>query len=165
MGAVTLGFAGVLIVVRPGAGVFGVAAVFPVLSSLAWASAVICTRKLSADDSSTTTTLYSALLGTGALALLLPVIDRQVLMVHAASLGAIAACWCAAQWLTISTYRIAQAASIAPYAYSQLVWASLLGVAVFGHVPDAMSLVGMALAWRAERTGHRRIADESKESL
>jgi drug/metabolite transporter (DMT)-like permease len=73
-----------------------------------------------------------------------------------------AACWCGAQWLTISAYRIAPAASIAPYAYTQLVWASLLGVLVFMHVPDTVSLAGMAviitsglLAWRGGRSSAR----------
>jgi drug/metabolite transporter (DMT)-like permease len=156
---VALGFAGVLIVVRPGIGVFGGAALFPLLSSLAWACAVICTRKLSAEDSSTTTTLYSAVFGTGALSLMLPDMDHRVLMAHALPLVGMAACWCGAQWLTISAYRIAPAASIAPYAYTQLVWASLLGVLVFMHVPDTVSLAGMAviitsglLAWRGGRS-------------
>jgi drug/metabolite transporter (DMT)-like permease len=154
---VALGFAGVLVVVRPGAGVFGMAALFPLLSSLAWACAVVCTRKLSAEDSSATTTFYSALAGAAALTIALPPIDAS-LAAHAPALALMACSWCAAQWLTISAYRAAPATSIAPYAYSQLVWATLLSIAVFAHVPDLMSLSGMGiivaagvLAWRNTR--------------
>jgi drug/metabolite transporter (DMT)-like permease len=151
---VAMGFAGVLVVVRPGAGVFGAAAMFPLLSSFAWACAVVCTRRLSAEDSSVTTTLYSALAGTAALSLSLPSLQVS-LVAHVPALGLMACSWCAAQWLTVWAYRAAPAASIAPYSYSQLVWATLLSIVVFGHVPDAMSLLGMGvivaagvLAWR-----------------
>ncbi len=157
---VTLGFAGVLIVVRPGAGVFGGAALLPLLSSLCWASALICTHKLSAQDSPITTTLYSAVFGTAALSLMLPDLDPALLAAHAGPLAGMAICWCTAQWITLQAYRFASAADLAPYSYTQLVWASLLGLVVFSHVPDPVSLAGMAViiasglvAWRQGRPG------------
>jgi drug/metabolite transporter (DMT)-like permease len=56
-----------------------------------------------------------------------------------------AAAWCCAQWLTVIAYRTAAAASIAPFAYSQLLWAALLGLFFFGHVPDPLSQLGIAV--------------------
>lgn len=142
---VTLGFAGVLIVVRSGALGFGGAELFPLLSSMAWAAAVTLTRKLSAADASATTMFYSGVVGTACLSVILPALDLAALRAHAPLLLAMAGAWCAAQWLTIAAYRVAPAATIAPFAYSQLVWASLLGLLLFQHIPDAWSLAGMAV--------------------
>lgn len=156
---VILGFAGVLVVVRPGVLGFGGAEIFPLLSSMAWAVAVVCTRRLSDTDNSTTTMLYSGLFGVAGLTLMLPDLDLRALPGQAILLVPMAAAWCAAQWLTIAAYRLAPAASIAPFAYSQLVWAAVLGYAVFRHVPDAVALCGMAVilasglcaAWQGRR--------------
>jgi drug/metabolite transporter (DMT)-like permease len=142
---VMLGFAGVLVVVRPGSSVFGAAALYPLASSLCWASAVACTRKLSANDASATTMLYSSLLGTAALTVILPPLQPDVLLTHGLLVAGMAGSWCVGQWLTIAAYRAASAAAIAPFAYSQLVWAAGLGVAVFGHVPDGVSLAGIGV--------------------
>ena len=142
---VVMGFIGVLIVVRPGFLGFGGAEIFPLLSSMAWAVAVVCTRRLSEVDSATTTMLYSGVFGTAGLSLLLPALQLPDLWAQGPLVLGMAATWCAAQWLTIAAYRTAPAASIAPFAYSQLVWAALLGFAVFQHVPDAISLLGMGV--------------------
>jgi drug/metabolite transporter (DMT)-like permease len=142
---VVLGFAGVLVVVRPGSSVFGGAALFPLLSSLAWACAVICTRRLSSIDSTTTTLLYSGLLGAALLSVWLPATALPLMLPHALPLLGMAAAWCGAQRLTIAAYRLAPAATIAPFAYSQLLCAAVIGWLVFEHVPDAISLAGMGV--------------------
>lgn len=143
---VLLGFAGVLVVMRPGAAGLGSAAVFPLASSAAWACAVILTRRLASIDSVPTTMLYSALFGSlGLSALALPGMDLGAAWREAPLLAAMAGAWCAAQWLVIAAYRLAHPSRIAPFAYSQLVWAAVLGFAVFGHVPDGFSLAGMGI--------------------
>ncbi len=142
--AVLLGFVGVLVVVQPGQLAFGGAEVFPLLSSMAWAGAVICTRRL-ASESVWTTMLYPAVAGTLLLAPWLPASELVSSPRRALTALAMAASWCAAQWLTVLAYRSAAASSIAPFAYSQLLWAALLGAAVFGHVPQGMALAGMGL--------------------
>lgn len=140
---VLLGFAGVLIVVRPGGAGFGGAEVFPLLSSLAWALAVVCTRRLNAIDPLPVTMLHSALLGCIGLGLALPGVDVTAVARAAPRVALMAGCWCAAQWLVVLAYRFADPSRIAPFAYAQLIWAGLLGFALFGHVPDAVSLLGM----------------------
>ncbi|MFT4267706.1 MAG: DMT family transporter [Xenophilus sp.] len=142
--AVLLGFAGVLVVARPGRLAFGGAEVFPLLSSMAWAIAVVCTRRL-AGEPVETAMLYPALAGALLLAPWLPLPDSGLSPGQACTALAMAASWCGAQWLTALAYRTAAASSIAPFAYAQLLWAALLGAAVFGHVPQAGALAGMAL--------------------
>ena len=48
-------------------------------------------------------------------------------------------------FLFTAAYREAAASLLAPVNYLHLVWAAALGAAVFGHVPDAITLVGMAM--------------------
>lgn len=163
---VLLGFAGVLVVVRPGGMGFGGAEIFPLLSSLAWAFAVVCTRKLSAIDPLPVTMLYSALMGCIGLGLALPGVDFAAVGRAAPKLAVMALCWCAAQWLVVLAYRWADPSRIAPFAYSQLIWAGLLGFALFGHVPDPVSLLGMGTilasgmlaAWQARAAAPPRVA-------
>jgi len=142
---VLLGFAGVLIVVRPGTFHFGGAEIFPLLSSAAWASAVVLTRRLGSTDGAGTTMLYSAVLGVAGLSLSLPGIDWPMVRSAWPQIAAMSLGWCAAQWLVILAYRVAPPAAIAPFSYSQLLWAALTGWAMFGHWPDAVSLLGMAV--------------------
>ena len=157
---VLLGFAGVLVIAQPGGAQFQSAYLFPMSSSLAWAVAVICTRFLSAGEASATTMLYSATLG---LLLLSPVVqpgDWRLVAAHWPALTAMALAWCAAQWLVLLAYRQAAPAAIAPFSYTQLLWAGLLGWGLFGQLPSARTTAGMAIilcsglmaAWVSRRT-------------
>jgi drug/metabolite transporter (DMT)-like permease len=51
----------------------------------------------------------------------------------------------AGQWLTVLSLRIAPASVLAPFSYSQLIWATLAGWLVFGNLPDEWTLVGAAI--------------------
>lgn len=142
---VVAGFIGVLIVVRPTSLGYGGAEIFPLLSSTAWAIAVIATRRTGEGDPVVTSLLYAALLGTVLLAFALPTVDFRAAAHAAWPLLAMALAWSAAHWLVALAYRLAAPSAVAPFSYSQLIWAGLFGFAVFGHVPDAVSLGGMAL--------------------
>ncbi|MCC6869989.1 MAG: DMT family transporter [Burkholderiales bacterium] len=140
---VTVGFAGVLVVMRPGTGAFQFAALFPLCSSLAWAIAVICTRKLTLHDGVDTTLLYSGLFG---FALLSIAALPQFVVPPAAAIGAavaMALVWSAAQWLSVHAYHRGDAAVLAPFSYTQLLWSTLIGIAVFRHVPDTATFAGI----------------------
>ena len=140
---VGVGFAGVLIVMRPGSAAFHLAALLPICSSLCWAVSVICTRKLTAHDGVDTTLVYSGLIGFALLtALALP----QIEVPPPEALGAavtMAIVWSAAQWLSVHAYHRGNVSVLAPFSYSQLLWSTLIGVLVFGHVPDAASFAGI----------------------
>jgi drug/metabolite transporter (DMT)-like permease len=59
-------------------------------------------------------------------------------------------------WLTILAYRKAAASTIAPFTYAQLVFAGLLGFAIFGTIPGVMTLVGgLIIAASGLYTAHR----------
>jgi uncharacterized membrane protein len=70
--ATAVGLAGVLIILRPGSSAFHPAAVFPLVSALAWAATLIMTRIMSGTERAITTMTYSSIAGLGILSALVP---------------------------------------------------------------------------------------------
>ena len=62
-----------------------------------------------------------------------------------AILALMAAAWCGGQWLSVGAYHRGNASALAPFSYSQLLWASVFGYLAFGHIPDALSLIGIVI--------------------
>lgn len=140
------GFAGILILVRPGSAVFHPATALLVLAAISNAMYQLLTRKLP-NDSAHTTLFYSAMVGTIGLSLALPwapmsetfsVRDVGFLMLLGlfAGLG---------HGLLISAYLRAPASLIAPFTYVQMLWATAWGYIVFDQLPDGYSALGMAI--------------------
>lgn len=143
--AVTVGFLGVLLVIQPGTGTFGWAAVFPVLSAVAWAFGMIATRKVGMADGAGVTMTYAAFVGLAALTVLLPFHWVTPTLPEVGLACAMAVASTAAQLLVVLAYRLASASVLAPISYSQLVWSGLLGFFVFGSIPDAATFAGAAV--------------------
>ena len=49
------------------------------------------------------------------------------------------------QWIVVLAFRYADASVLAPFSYSQLVWATMLGFLIFGDVPDILTIAGAAI--------------------
>jgi drug/metabolite transporter (DMT)-like permease len=143
--AVGAGLIGVLVVIRPGSGTFGLAALLPLLSAVAWAFGMIVTRKLGGIDHASTTMTYSALVGLAVLTVFVPFEWRNPSASELGFAAAMAVAATAAQFLVVSAYRLARASVLAPVSYSQLLWSGLLGLFAFGNVPDLWTLVGAAI--------------------
>lgn len=140
------GFAGILILVRPGSAVFHPATALLLMAALANALYQLLTRKLPG-DASHTTLFYSGLVGTALLTLALPFVETPaaitftevfflVLLGLLAGLG---------HWGLIIAFTRAPATLVAPFTYVGMVWATLYGWAIFSHLPDLPSFVGMAI--------------------
>jgi len=158
---VGVGFCGVLMVMQPGSAAFRPVALLPVAASVMWAVAVVSSRTASGRDGVATTMLHSALIGLAVLtALALPVFRMPTLLQFAA-LASMGVLWGAAQWLMVASYDRGDASKLAPFAYSQLLWASLLGYLVFSHLPNAIAVAGILVimgcgvlaGYRAARQG------------
>lgn len=157
-GWVLLGFAGVLVVARPDPASFDGAVLWPVGSSAAWAVAMIATRHLAGSAAPATTQAWSCACGLLLCSLLLPGYGRWPDTAQAAELLAMGACWAGAQWLVLLAYRHAAASTIAPFAYSQMLWAHALAVLLLAQWPAPTTLLGsaviLAAGWGAARTRH-----------
>jgi len=144
--AVAAGFIGVLIIIRPGSGVFSWVAVLPLATAASFASYQILTRRLAGVDNPYTSLFYSGLIGTVMLAVVLPfewTTPKTVL--HALMLPAIGFIGGLSHLILIRAYDQAAVSNLAPFSYTQLIWVILMGYLVFGDFPDHWSLIGIAV--------------------
>jgi drug/metabolite transporter (DMT)-like permease len=143
---VLVGFAGVLVVVRPGGGPgFGWAAIWPVLSAAAWAIALVLTRKMRAGDPPATMLFYTATVALIAAGLTVPFVWQPSPLkwwLIAALMGGLSAI---GQYVLIRAVQAAPASVVAPLNYSQMVWSPLLGLALFDAWPDGWTWLGAAI--------------------
>jgi drug/metabolite transporter (DMT)-like permease len=144
--AASVGFLGILVLVRPGSAVFHVATLLMLTASIANALYQLLTRKLTG-DSAHTTLFYSGLVGTIVLSALLPFAEfpstlswRDVLLFMA--LGVFGG---AGHGVLIAAFLRAPASLVAPFTYLHMIWATFYGWIIFAHLPDALSAVGMAI--------------------
>ncbi|PYC28817.1 DMT family transporter [Pseudomonas mosselii] len=143
--AVVMGFVGVLVVVHPGGAMFTPAILFPFGSALAFCFYQLLTRKLAAHDSPTTSNFYVGVCNTLILTALVPFFWQVPQWSHVLLMLALGAFGMTAHLLLTQAFRHAAPALLAPFSYCQIVFAGLLGLVVFGQVPDGTSLVGIAV--------------------
>jgi len=156
--AVGGGFAGVLLIVRPGFQQLEWPLLLPLLGALLWAIYQILTRLTARHDRPETTLLWTAATGFAVLSLIgpwqwhAPDALAWVLILSLALLGSLS------HYALIRALDFAPAGAVQPFAYTLLVWAALLGWLVFGDVPDAFTIAGAAVVvgsgiytWRLDR--------------
>jgi len=144
--AVIVGFGAVLVIIRPGAEVVHWAVFLPLLVAACFALYQITTRILSRSDSSLTTLFYSATAGAVAMTVLLPFESWR--WPDAAGWGVMAFLGLIGglgHYVMIRAFTIAPAASIAPFSYLNLVWATLLGFVMFADLPDRWTVIGAVI--------------------
>lgn len=141
---VAAGFAGALIIIRPGSDGMQLAALLPLGAASTFALYQITTRVLSRTDGTLNTLLYTPLLGAGLLAAALPFYwvtpdaEGWALMALVGLLGGLG------HFTMIRAFTWAPAATVSPFGYTGLVWAALFGLVLFGDFPDAWTIAGAA---------------------
>jgi drug/metabolite transporter (DMT)-like permease len=146
------GFVGAVIVIRPGSGVFGWAAVFPLLMALCYGGFQVLTSRLASLESPYTTHFYTgfsgALMVTPLLLLNAPEIAgaaRAASGTQIALILAIGAFATVGHLCLIFAFGIAPMATLMPFIYVQIAWALATSWLVFRHVPDGWAWFGMAV--------------------
>lgn len=135
---------GAVMIIRPGSGVLHPAAILPLLGAFTYAAGAILTR-MAREDSTRTSILYSALIGTGFTTLALPFVWQPVALGDIWAFALIGIFGTAAQAMLIRAFAMAEASAIAPFGYTGLIWAGLWGWLFFGSVPDGWTLAGAGL--------------------
>jgi drug/metabolite transporter (DMT)-like permease len=143
--ATLAGFAGMLVIIRPGSGAFQWAAVFPLGAAVVWAFGSVLTRKISADEDAETTIIWSALIALIIGTLLLPFVyvrptAHELMICAFVGLGS-----AIGHAMVVYAFTRAEASALAPYSYTQLVWAVGAGFAAFGTLPDVWTITGAAI--------------------
>jgi len=143
--AIGVGFCGVLIILRPGTGVFQWAALAALGGALFYALLMINTRACKRTESTAALMLYPQIgISLTGLAMVswfwvTPTLLDLALFAFAGLFGSIGV-----MCLT-HAFRLAPAAAIAPFEYTALVWATLLGYLVWGELPDGITLLGASI--------------------
>lgn len=146
--AIGAGFLGVLLIIRPGLDGFSPLSLFAVVAVIGLAMRDIATRRVA----STLTSMQLSFLGflaiiPAGLALLwiadaapVPLDPRSALYTGAAlGIGVFA------YYAIVAATRIGDVSFISPFRYSRLIFALLIGIAVFSERPDTLTLVGAAI--------------------
>ncbi len=161
--AILVGFLGVMVIVRPGAGVFEPAAVLALGAAIAYAVSIIATRKLGNSTNGSTTTFCTFgvyILGSGLFGLAFSFISVDSPHPSLAflfrpwswpeplhwplfvALGLISG---VGFFALSQAYRLADASVVTPFEYTYLPWAVLWGFVFFGNLPDVETWVGLLL--------------------
>lgn len=145
-GAIAIGFAGVLIIVRPGGE--GVSP-YALLALVAVAFVVLrdlSTRRLSSGVPSLSVAFITAIVITSLAGLATLLGDWQPVSLRTAGfLGTASVFIIGGYLLSIMVMRVGDIAFVAAFRYTALVWAVVLGIAVFGEYPDRWTLIGSAI--------------------
>ncbi len=157
--AIGIGFLGVVIILRPGFGVFDPRALIAMLAALMFALYGLVTRWVGRHDSASVSLFWAGVAGTVVLTPVglwfwEPMSGRDwALMLVICVTGVFS------HWLMIRAYEVAEASAIQPFAYLQLVFVSIIGVTVFNEViapnvlAGALIVVGAGVftIWRTGR--------------
>jgi len=143
--ALLIGFVGVLIITHPGAGTLTLGALFALGNAVLISTVAIAIRRMSMTESTETLTLYQMSIMTVCTACLLTLGFRaphwaDALMVALAGIGN----GIAQYWWTRSL-SLAPPSAVVPFNYLSLIWAAMLGFAVWGDVPTPSLLLGSAI--------------------
>ena len=155
--AIFAGLCGVLIILKPGMGVFSVYAIIPLIAASMFALYSLLTRYVARQDSTATSFFWTGV--TGCIVMTFVGMFHLEDMIPADWLLMLCLCFTGAtgHWLLIRCYEVAEASAVQPFTYLQLVFGAAIGVMVFGEVIETNVAVGAVLVvaaglftlWRA----------------
>jgi drug/metabolite transporter (DMT)-like permease len=144
--AIGFGFAGVLLITRPGLGGVHPAALFSLGATICYGLYAVLTRIVSRVDSNRTSLFYNNAVGTVVLLPIMPFVWQTpqdwiiaALLVVIGVLGAVG------HFCLIAGHRLAPASVLSPFVYTQLIWVTILGYLVFDNVPTGWTMGGAAM--------------------
>lgn len=143
--AVVCAFVGVVVVARPGSGVFGLWALMPLATAFLLATYMIMTRTIRDKDSADVTTFYTTAVGAVVLTAIMPTVwaplsdGAWVLMVGMGIAGAVG------HYCFVRAFHAAEASALAPFTYTHVVAAIIYGLVIFKDPPSFWTLSGAAL--------------------
>jgi drug/metabolite transporter (DMT)-like permease len=157
--AIAVGFVGVTVILEPGFGVFQPAAVVPLVAALMFALYGLLTRYVGLRDSAATSFFWTGTVGMVAMTAVGAWFWEPMTAPDWAWMAALCVTGALGHFTLIKCYELAEASSVQPFAYFQLVFASTLGILVFDETirlnvaAGAALIVGAGLftLWRERR--------------
>ncbi|WP_296764443.1 DMT family transporter [Sediminimonas sp.] len=159
--AIAVGFVGVMIILQPGFGVFRPEAVVPLLAALMFALYGLLTRYAARRDTTATSFFWTGTVGALGMTAAGAWFWEPMTPPDWGWMGLLCVTGALGHWTLIKCYEVAEASSVQPFAYLQLVFGSMLGLTVFGEVIRTNVAIGAALIvgaglftlWRERQRG------------
>lgn len=140
-----LGFAGMLLIIKPGSEAFRWAALLPLLAALFFALHQLGARALARTDPPVTTFAYMAVVGLVALTFAVPFAWRPPTPAALGLMGLMGLAGILGHLGLIIAVRWAPVSQVAPITYVHVVMTAAVAYLLFGELPDAASLAGGAV--------------------
>ena len=158
--AIGVGFAGVVVILEPGFGVFRPEAVVPFVAALMFALYGLLTRFVARRDTAATSFFWTGTVGAVGMTAVGAWVWEPMTGPDWAWMAALCVTGAAGHYTLIKCYEVAEASAVQPFAYLQLVFASTMGVLVFSETIRPNVALGAALVvgaglftlWRQRRT-------------
>ncbi|MSP68285.1 MAG: DMT family transporter [Alphaproteobacteria bacterium] len=140
--ALVVGFAGVVIVLRPGMIPLNIGGVLSIVSAATWALTVVMIKRAARTETGTSITLYATVLMTP-MSLLVALPWWQWLTPEQFGIAlAMAFLGTVGQWITAHGIRIADASLVMTGDFTKLIWVSIIGWVALGELPDRWDAIG-----------------------
>ena len=143
--AIGVGFVGVIIILEPGFGVFQPAAVVPLIAALMFALYGLLTRYVARQDSAATSFFWTGTVGSVAMTAVGIWFWEPMSAPDWIWMGALCITGALGHFTLIKCYEVAEASSVQPFAYLQLVFGSAIGITVFSETIRPNVAFGAAL--------------------
>ena len=143
--AIGAGLIGVLLILKPDSGFFDVTLLLAVLSCFLFAFYVIATRLVSRDDSSMTSFFYTGVVGAIAMTLVGPFYWTWMAPTDWIWMALVCMTSIASHYFLIRAYDMLDAAAVQPLTYLQLVYASIIGVTIYGETLSLNTIIGSVI--------------------
>jgi drug/metabolite transporter (DMT)-like permease len=143
--AVGIGFAGAMVIVRPGGLPLGWGVLFAMISSTLYSIYIVITRKVSQYDTAATSMAYTGLMGLLLSTAVGVFFWQPMAWSDFAVVVTIMVTSCLGHGLMVFALSMAPASTLQPFNYFSLPWAIFLSALVFGHWIDGISLIGAVI--------------------
>lgn len=163
MSAILIGFLGMLLILRPGPDGFSIWSIYALIAVVCVTARDLITRRMPPEVPSLTVAVGNTVIVTAFFALLSVPVEWRPMSGDLWGLIAGSALFIIGGYLfSVQTMRVGEISFIAPFRYTGLIWALLIGWLVFGHWPSPLTLLGafivvaagMFTFWREQRLSH-----------
>ena len=152
--AISIGFVGALIIIRPTFGEVGFAALYPVGAAFCFSFYIVLTRKLVRREDPIRLQFFAGIFGCLVMSIALAYGTAQGVAILTAAwpttdhwllLGALGLIATVCHLLVVYAYRLASIGILAPFQYVEIIGATILGLVIFDEFPDTVTWVGVAV--------------------
>ena len=143
--AIFIGFIGVMIILKPSNNVFSLEAIIPLVAALMFALYSLLTRYAARQDTSMTSFFWTGIIGAVVMSIVGSGYWIALKPVDWAWLGLLCILACLAHYLLIKCYELSEASSLQPFAYLQLLFATIIGLWIFSEKWEVHVVMGALL--------------------